>query len=76
MIMGMKVRWVEVVIGKEKTRYTIGDSFVEDIKLDPEMMSLIVFMKDGSIRQHFGCPCVVCSEESADIVVPKIEIAS
>jgi len=76
LIMAMQVKYADIVVGKATTRYTIGDSFVEDIKMDLEAMSIIVFMKDGSVKHHFGCPCVVTSEDGPEIIAPKIEIAS
>lgn len=74
--MAMQVKYADVVVGKVTTRYTIGDGYVDDIKIDPEMTAIIVHMADGSVKHHFGCPCVVASEEVPDIVTPKIEIVS
>ena len=91
--MAMQVKYATVVLGSNLIYYRIGKredhkgfgpdvEFVEDIKIDPEMMSIVVFMHDGSVSHHFGCPCVVCSEDNPDVIIPekiitpKIEIAS
>ena len=71
--MTVKTKYVDVVVGKEKTRYTVGDSFVKDIKIDPQTMALIVFMKDGDVRTFFACPYGLCQhDDGVDIVVPEI----
>ena len=71
--MSVKTKYVDVVVGKEKTRYTIDDEFVKDIKLDAQTMALMVFMKDGNVNTFFGCPYALCQfDDGVDIVVPEI----
>ena len=74
--MAHKIKYADVVVGKATTRYTVGDGFVEDIKIDPQSMAIIVFFKDKTLSSFFGCPYVLCQEECADIIIPEIEIAS
>ena len=73
--MALKTKHVDVVVGKEKTRYTIGNAFVEDIKIDPQTMALLVFMKDGNINTFFGCAYALCQfDDGIDLVVPDAKI--
>ena len=71
-----KIKWADVVLGKTVTRYAMTDGVVEDIKLDPQTLSLIVFLTNGDIKSYFGCSYAICQEETADIIVPKIEVVS
>ena len=71
-----KIKWADVVLGKTVTRYSMDDTVVEDIKLDPQTLSLIVFLTNGDIKSYFGCSYAICQEETADIIVPKIEVVS
>jgi hypothetical protein len=75
-MMAVKIKWADVVVGKDVTRYTVGDGSVEDIKLDPQSMAMIVFFNDGILKSYFGCPYVLCQEDASDIVVPEIVLAS
>ena len=74
--MAHKINWAEVVVGKTTTRYTVGGGVVEDIKIDPQSMAMIVFFTDKTLSSFFGCPYVLCQEETSDIIIPEIEIAS
>ena len=78
--MTLKTKYADVVLGKDKTRYTIDDSFVKDIKIDPSTMALLIFMKDGTINTFFGCAYSLCQyDDGVDIVmateVPEIVTA-
>ena len=70
--MALKTKYVDVVLGKKEQRFTIGDPFVEDIKIDPQTMALLVFMKDKSINTFFGCAYALCQyDDGIDIVMAK-----
>ena len=63
-------KYADVVVGKTTTRYTVDDGFVKDIKIDPQTMALVIFMKDGNINTFFGCPYVICQhDDGLDIVL-------
>jgi hypothetical protein len=74
--MAMKIKWADVVLGKTTTHYTVGDDKVEDIKLDPQTLAIVVFMKDKTTHTYFGCSYALCQTEVPDIVVPEIVMAS
>ena len=75
-MMSMKVKWADVVVGKVTTRHTSDSAFVDEITVDQHTMGLVVQMKDGTILSHVGCSYVLCMEDVAEIITPKIEIAS
>ena len=74
--MAIKVKWSDVVVGKVTTRYTAGDAFVDEITVDQQTMGVTVAMKNGTILAHVGCPYVLCMEDVAEIITPKIEVVS
>ena len=68
--MALKTKYADVILGKDKTRYKMGDAFVKDIKIDPSTMALLVFMKDGTINTFFGCAYALCQyDDGVNIAV-------
>ena len=75
--MAMKVKWADVALGNDLRTYHIGgDDGVEEITVDEHTLGLTVQVGDGSIMAYVGCSYVLCMEDVAEIITPKIEIAS
>ena len=70
--MSVKTKYVEVVVGKNQSRHTVGDSFVKDIGIDAQTGWLLVYMENGDTHAfNTKCPWMICTHDDG-IVVPEI----
>ena len=75
--MAMKVKWAEVVMGEVTTKHTVRDNNVEEITVDQQTLGLVVQLGNGSVVIYsHECPYKLCMADVAEIITPKIEIAS